>query len=108
MRSGDNAGGGDVLGNEPMTWRSDRDRPTDLAMTDCSVPGAARLADHPEPAPEDPEAKSQAMLRESLETLIKLNKIDGSKLPAIVLGNKAHYGLTTHGRVFQSRSLDWR
>ncbi len=31
----------------------------------------------------------------ALQTLIKLNKIDGSKLPAIIVGSKSYYGLTT-------------
>src|SRR5918999_4930104 len=101
MTSGENTGGGDVLGNEPKTWRSHRDRPADGATTDFSVADPARPVDRPELTPDDAEVRSQAMLRESLETLIKLiERVSPGMRGSVLLleddGITLHHGAAPH------------
>lgn len=91
---------GDVLRPDPA-WHTGRDRPAEVATSDFSVAADARAADRPELTAEDPEARSQAMLRDSLEALVKLIERMSPGMRGSVLlleddGITLHHGAAPH------------
>jgi PAS domain S-box-containing protein len=101
MMSGGDTGGGDLLGQDAGAWRTGRDRPAEVATSDFSVAARARPVDRAEPTADDLEARSQAMLRDSLETLIKLiERVSPGMRGSVLLleddGITLHHGAAPH------------